>query len=277
MTETLASTFTLNNGTVIPRLGLGVYRSEPGATTEAAVVSALAAGYRHVDTARIYGNEHSVGHALRQSDVPREQVFVTTKLWNADHGYDNTLRAAEESLDLLGLDYVDLYLVHWPVDKLRRDTWRAMERLAENGQARAIGVSNYMVHHMEELFGYANVPPAVNQVELHPYIYRYRQDLVELCVANNIRLEAYSPLTKGRKLDDPPLLATAQKYNKSPAQLLIRWCLQHDFVCLPKSTNPERIRENAAVFDFTIGAEDMARLDDLNENLVTGWDPTNAP
>jgi diketogulonate reductase-like aldo/keto reductase len=270
-------TKTLNSDVKIPVLGLGVFRSPAGATTENAVHYALEAGYRHIDTAKIYGNEKSVGTAVRESGIPRSEIFVTTKLWNSDHGYDATLRACDESLSNLGFDYVDLYLVHWPVEGLRLETWQAMETLLAEGKARAIGVSNYMIRHLEELLNHAKVIPAVNQIELSPYNYLYRKDLVDFCRVNSILVEAYSPLTKARKLDDPKLVELAGKYGKTAAQVLIRWVVQQGMVALPKSTNPARIRQNGDVFDFVISDEDMTYQESFNENLVTGWDPTNTP
>jgi diketogulonate reductase-like aldo/keto reductase len=277
MGTTIDSTKTLSNGVAIPCLGLGVFRSPAGETTKNAVAWALEAGYRHVDTAAVYGNEASVGQATRESGIPRSEVFVTTKLWNSDHGYDAARHACDQSLSKLGFDYVDLYLVHWPVEGLRLETWRAMETLLAEGKARAIGVSNYMVRHLEELLARCNVVPAVNQIELSPYNYLFRKEVVDLCRARGISLEAYSPLTKAHRLNDPKLTAMAQKYNKTPAQILIRWALQQGFVVIPKSTNLARIQENAAVFDFDISEADIQSLDTFNENLVTGWDPTHTP
>lgn len=272
-----ANSYSLPGGTKIPALGLGVFRSPAGPTTQTAVLAALEAGYRHIDTAAIYGNEVDVGEAVRRSGLPREDVFVTTKLWNTDHGFETTLRAVNSSLEQLGFEYVDLYLVHWPVPDLRIDTWRAMERILGDGRARAIGVSNYMPHHLDELLTHAGVPPAVNQFELSPYNYESRRTLVELCQENDIVVEAYSPLTKGVKLGDPALVPVAAAHGKTPAQVLIRWALEHGFVVLPKSTNPDRIRQNADVHDFELSDDEMVRLDDLDEGLVTGWDPTDAP
>jgi methylglyoxal/glyoxal reductase len=272
-----ADTLPLSGGVQIPRLGLGVYRAEPGRQTATAVRTALDVGYRHIDTARIYGNESDVGAGFRASGIDREQVFVTTKLWNADHGYESTLDAFEASRRRLGLDVLDLYLVHWPVPKQRLDTWRAMERLLETGKVRAIGVSNYMVRHMEELLAVAERRPSVNQIELSPYNWASRQEIVDLCAANGIAVEAYSPLTKGVKLTDPPLMAIGQAHGKSSAQVLVRWALQHDLIVLPKSTRADRIAANADVYDFNLTDEQMRALDGLDENLVTGWDPTTAP
>jgi diketogulonate reductase-like aldo/keto reductase len=274
--QTIDSTLPLNNGVEIPVVGLGVFRRPAGEATKSAVRYALEAGYRLIDTAKIYGNEASVGEAIRESGIPRSEVFVTTKLWNADHGYEATRRACAGSLRKLGLDTLDLYLVHWPVEGLRLETWRAMETLLAEGRCRAIGVSNYMVQHLEELLEHCVVAPAVNQIELSPYNYLSRKEVVDLCRAQGIQIEAYSPLTKGLKLKDPKLVRIAQTYAKSTAQVLVRWAVQHGFVVLPKSSSRERIRQNADVFDFAISEADMATLDSFDENLVTGWDPTEA-
>lgn len=273
----LTATVALNNGVAIPRLGLGVYQSPNGAETVDTVRYALQYGYRHIDTARIYRNEADVGAGLRASGVPRDQVFITTKLWESDQGYDSCIAACKESLRLMGLDYVDLFLIHWPLPGKRRYSWMALETLLDEGLARAIGVSNYLVRHLEELFGYARYIPAVNQIELSPYNFLQRRETVALCAARGIAIEAYSPLTKGRKLSDPRLAAIAARYGRTPAQVLIRWGLQKDAIVLVKSNRPERIRENAAVFDFILADADMALLDTFNENLATGWDPTNEP
>jgi methylglyoxal/glyoxal reductase len=288
---------TLNDSHLIPQLGLGVWQTRAGATCEAAVLAALEAGYRHIDTAAMYGNEESVGAAIRMSGIPRENIFVTTKLWNSDHG--NPARALETSLRKLKLDYVDLYLIHYPVRE-RRQSWRALEALRAEGKARSIGVSNFTIRHLTELLAETKTVPAVNQVEFHPYL--YQRDLLDFCAGEGIVIEAYSPLTKGVRLKDPKLVAVARKYSKtepqqatpwsrlplldrlsrvseikSPAQILIRWALQHGLVVIPKSANRRRIFEDADVFDFEISAEDMEILDRFNENLRTCWDPTNAP
>ncbi|PTL79277.1 aldo/keto reductase [Vitiosangium sp. GDMCC 1.1324] len=275
MTLNLQSTVKLNNGVEIPRLGLGVFRAPRGEVTRQAVRAALAAGYRHIDTARIYGNERDVGAAVRESALPREDIFVTTKLWNEDQGYDSTLRACERSLKDLGLEYVDLYLVHWPVPGRRLESWRAMEKLLAEGKCRAIGVSNFLEHHLDQLLAHSQVVPAVNQVEQHPFL--HQPSLLRYCASKGIAVEAYSPLTKGLRLGDPRVVEIARKYGKSPAQVLIRWCLEHDLVVIPKSVHEERIRENANVFDFSLSPEDLRRLDAMNEDLYTGWDPTDVP
>ena len=265
----------LSSGASIPQVGLGVWQSPQGAATRDAVKAALEAGYRHVDTARVYRNEADVGAAVRDSGVPRGEVFVTTKLWNDDHGYDETLRAFDKSLERLGLDYVDLYLVHWPVQGKRLDTWRAFEKLFEDKRARSIGVSNYMVRHLEELMAKANHPPAVNQIELHPFL--QRRDTVTLCQSLGIVLEAYSPLTRGERLDHPEVVAIAGEVKRSPAQVLLRWGVQKGFVVLPKSVHAARIEENGRLFDFSLDPAQMGRLDALEENLATGWDPADQP
>jgi len=259
----------------MPILGLGVYQSPPGRVTRNAVNFALRVGYRHVDTARIYGNEADVGEAVRESGVPRGDLLVTTKLWNSDQGYDSTLRACEASLKRLGLDYLDLYLVHFPVPDLRKETWRAMETLLEKGRCRAIGVSNFTLRHLEELIEESHVIPSVNQVEFHPFL--YQKELLKYCQRKGIQVEAYSPLARGERLKHPRIISLATRYSKTPAQLMIRWGIQHGLVVIPKSTREERIRENSQVFDFDISDDDMRSLDSLNEDLRLNWDPTNVP
>jgi diketogulonate reductase-like aldo/keto reductase len=257
----------------MPRLGLGVFRA--GSDTYRAVGHALMVGYRHLDTAAIYRNEADVGRALRDSGVPRSEVFVTTKLWNDDQGYDEALRAFDASLDRLGLDHVDQYLLHWPVQGKRLASWRALERLLDEGRTRSIGVSNFMVHHLEELLAHCKVPPAANQIEIHPFLYRTRGAVVALCEERAIQLVAYSPLTKGRRLGDPRLAKLARKTGRTPAQVLIRWALQHDLVVIPKSSNPARIEENFDVLDWSLTSEQMSALDALDAGLVTAWDPAH--
>jgi diketogulonate reductase-like aldo/keto reductase len=272
---TIRSTVTLRDGVELPVLGLGVYQARPGAETREAVRAALEVGYRHVDTARAYGNERDVAAGIAASGVPRSEVFLTTKLWNADHGYDETLRACDASLDRLGVEQVDLYLVHWPVEGLRHQTWRAMEQLRADGKARAIGVSNYTIRHLEELLVAAREPPAVNQVELHPFL--PQPELVEWCTGHGIVLEAYAPLVKARRMDHPVLRRVAAKHGRTPAQVLVRWGLQHGYVEIPKSVHRERIEENADVFGFALDAGDLVALDALGEGYRTSWDPTDAP
>lgn len=265
----------LNNGVEMPIFGLGTYQSRRGKETKEAVLAALEAGYRLIDTAAMYENEEDVGEAVRKSGIPREEIFVTTKLWNSDHGYDRTLVAFEDSRRKLGLPYVDLYLIHWPVEGLRNESWKALEKLLKEGKCRAIGVSNYMTWHLKELFRNSSTVPAVNQVEFSPYL--YQKDLLKFCRKHDIQLEAYSPLTKGHKLNDPRLGDIGLKYSKSPAQILIRWALQKEVIVIPKSSRRERILENADVFDFAISAKDTKVLDSFNQDLRTSWDPSTAP
>jgi methylglyoxal/glyoxal reductase len=269
----LQSRVKLNNGVEMPILGLGVYQSPPGRATENAVQSALRLGYRHIDTARIYGNEADVGQAIHNSGIPREEIFVTTKLWNSDQGYESAIRACEASLKRLGLGFLDLYLIHFPVPETRTESWKAMWTLLRKGKCRAVGVSNFMISHLKELSATSDLVPAVNQVEFHPFL--YQKELLDYCRAHTIQVEAYSPLARAERLNNPKLIALAAKHSKTPAQIMIRWSLQHGLVVIPKSTREERIRENSQVFDFSLSADDMRVLDGLNENLRTNWDPTS--
>jgi diketogulonate reductase-like aldo/keto reductase len=273
---TIETKLTLNDGHRIPQLGLGVWQIRAGKTCEAAVLAALEAGYRHIDTAAVYGNEESVGAAIRTSGIARDEIFVTTKLWNSDHR--DPQRALDTSLRKLKFDYVDLYLIHYPVLE-RRQSWRTLSALRAQGKARSIGVSNFTIAHLSELLAESETVPAVNQVEFHPYL--YQKDLLAFCRDRGIVIEAYSPLTHGERLKDPKLVAIARRYSsaatKSTAQILIRWGLQHQLVVIPKSSNRRRILENADVFDFEISPEDMKLLDGFNEDLRTCWDPSNAP
>jgi diketogulonate reductase-like aldo/keto reductase len=273
MERTIESKAKLNNGVEMPWLGLGVWRTSPGRETRDAVRWALETGYRHIDTAHMYGNEKDVGAAIKDSGVPRKEVFVTTKLWNDDHGYDKARKAFEKSRKALGLDQIDLYLIHWPVSSLRGESWKALEKIYKDGQCRAIGVSNYTVQHLDEVLASAKVPPAVNQVEFHPFL--YQKELLDYCRKHRIQLEAYSPLTRGNRLRDATISGIAKKLGKTPAQILIRWALEHDLVVIPKSANRDRIRENAAVFDFSLSAADVEALDALSANLHVAWDPTD--
>lgn len=272
MSKAIEARLQLATGASIPQIGLGVWQSPRGAATRHAVTTALELGYRHVDTAMIYRNEADVGAAIES--VPRESVFVTTKLWNDDQGYDSANRALDASLQRLGLEYVDLYLIHWPVPHKRRESWRALERAFADGRAKAIGVSNYLVPHLEELLGEAKVKPHVDQIELTPFL--QRRETRALCKEHGIVVEAYSPLTRGLRLDDPIVARIAKDVSRSPAQVLLRWGIQHGHVILPKSVTPARIAENAEL-DFELTAAHMAKLDGLEEGLATGWDPDGAP
>ncbi|MCX5395071.1 aldo/keto reductase [Streptomyces sp. NBC_00094] len=265
-------TVTLNNGVEIPQLGFGVFQVADDATT-AAVTSALEAGYRSIDTAAIYGNEAGVGRALGASGLAREELFVTTKLWNADQGYDATLRAFDDSLAKLELDYVDLYLIHWPAPSrdLYRDSWRALERLATEGRIRAAGVSNFQPEHLRRLMDGSALTPAVNQIELHPAL--QQSELRAFHGEHRIATEAWSPLAQGAVLDDPAITSIAAAHGKSPAQVVIRWHLQLGNVVIPKSVTPARIRANVDVFDFVLTDEEMAAIAGLDRGLRTGPHP----
>ena len=271
----LESRLPLNDGQSIPALGLGVYQSPAGRITYESVSHALSVGYRHIDTAAIYGNESDVGRAILDSGIARSEVFVTTKLWNQQQGYDSALKALDRSLALLKMEYVDLYLVHWPVPGKRDDSWRALEKLKADGRAKSIGVSNYTVHHLQDLLSKSKTVPAVNQVEFSPFL--YQKDLLTFCKAHAIQLEAYSPLARGERFKDPTLVDIAKRHQKSPAQIMVRWALELGLVVIPKSVRPGRILENASVFDFELSPMDRERLAGLNENLRTDWDPTDTP
>ena len=272
---TLQTRIRLNNGVEMPVLGLGVWGIPAGGPAKRAVLTALDRGVRLIDTAKMYGNEADVGAAIRESGVPRDEVFVTTKVWGTDQGYASTLRAFEDSRRRLGLDSIDLYLIHWPVERLRGETWDAMVEIQRAGRCRAIGVSNYTVRHLREVLEKRTVVPAVNQVEIHPFL--VQRDLAAFCAANGVAVEAYSPLTRGRRLRDRTVGAIARRTGRSAAQVLIRWSLQHGLVAIPKSSNPDHIRENSQVFDFELTGEDMGVLDALDESYHTDWDPTRVP
>lgn len=261
----------LRNGVEIPRIGLGVYQAAAGESARKAVANALECGYRHIDTAAAYGNEEDVGEAVHGSGLPRDEIFVTTKVWNSDQGYETTLRAFETSRKKLGLEQIDLYLVHWPVQGKRLDTWKALETLLADGRARAIGVSNFLPRHLDELAQSAKILPMVDQIEVSPFL--QQRDTREWCRKNGIVVEAYSPLTKGRRLDHPVVVDVARETECDSAQVLIAWSLAGGMVTLPKSVNPERIRGNLAAGGLDLSQEAMRRLDGLEEGLVTGWDP----
>ena len=267
-----AASANLNDGNRMPWLGLGVYRLAAGASCVRAVAHALSVGYRHIDTAALYGNEEDVGRAVRESGVPRSEVFVVTKLWNSDQGYASAIKACNASLAKLKLDYIDLYLIHWPESGRRMDSWRALVELKKQGKCRSIGVSNYTIAHLKELLAGSDVKPAVNQVEFSPFL--YQRDLLQFCRQHGMQLEAYCPLTRGEKLKDSTVGGIARRHGKTPAQVLLRWALQHEVVVIPKSGNPARITENAGLFDFTLDERDMSALDALDANFRACWDPT---
>ena len=269
----LQSTRTLANGVEMPIFGLGVYKMTDPQETIEAITKALQVGYRAIDTASLYYNEEQVGEAIRHSGVAREEIFVTTKVWNTDQGYDNTLKAFEVSLKKLNMDYVDLYLTHWPVEGKYPDTYRAIERLYEEKLIRVPGVSNHHAHHLEQLLRSANVPPMVNQVEVHPYL--SQEPLRAFCSEHHIAVTAWSPLGRGGVLQDETIVKIAEKYGKSAAQVVLRWHLQHNIMVIPKSVTPSRIEENANIFDFVLSSEDMTVIDRLNRNQRFGKDPDN--
>jgi len=261
----------LNSGWEMPWLGLGVYKAADGKEVENAVTTALGAGYRSIDTAEFYENEKGVGRAVKNSGIPRQEIFLATKVWNSSQGFDSTLRAFDRSLAGLDTDYVDLYLIHWPVEDKFPDTWRALERIHAEGRARSIGVSNFKIHHIQELLKTAEIVPAVNQVEFHPRL--YQAGLLEFCREKGIQIEAWSPLMRGGLFDNPLITGLAEKYGRTPAQVIIRWELELGVVTIPKSVHPERIIENADVFDFSITDEDIQIINALNRNMRVGPDP----
>lgn len=264
---------TLNNGVEMPQLGFGVWQV-PDAEAETAVATALEAGYRSIDTAAAYGNEEGTGRAIARSGVPREDLFVTTKLWNSDQGYEATLRAFDASVSKLGLDYVDLYLIHWPTPErgLYVDTYKAFEKLHADGRIRAIGVSNFLPEHLEHLIAETSVIPAVNQIELHPHLQQHTAR--EYHAERGITTEAWSPLGSGKGiLEIPAIVAIAQKHGRTPAQVVLRWHIQLGNVVIPKSVTPSRIEENIDVFGFSLDSEDLAAISALNEDRRLGLDP----
>ncbi len=267
----IGSTIDIAHGVHIPRLGLGTYKSTPGEAARDAVVEALRLGYRSIDTASLYGNEEGVGEGIRISGVPRDDIFLTTKVWNEEQGYDSTLEAIERSLARLGTDHVDLYLVHWPMREKMEGTWRAMEAALEQGMTRSIGVCNHLPHHLEELFRHAEVPPAVDQVEFHFWL--QQPSLQAFLAEHGIALEAWAPLMKGRVAEVPEVVAIAERLGRTPAQVAIRWILEIGAIAIPKSVHAERIAENLDVFDFHLTDEDHELLTTLDEGVRLGPDP----
>lgn len=273
MLTSLTDTTKLSNGVAMPWLGLGVWKMEDGAAVAEVVKAAVRQGYRSIDTAAIYQNETGVGQGIRECGIPREELFITTKVWNGDQGYDSTLAAYDESLRKLGLDYVDLYLVHWPVKGKYRETWKALVQLYKEGRVRAIGVSNFHAHHLQDVIDDTGVVPMVNQVEFHPQL--SQKPLLAFCKERGIQMEAWSPLAQGRLTDHPVLNAIGAKYGKSASQIILRWDLQNGVVTIPKTVREERLKENASVFDFALNPDEMAAIDGLNQNLRVGSDPDN--
>lgn len=277
MTNNLQSTTTLYNGVKMPWFGLGVFKVEEGPELVNAVKFAIKHGYRSIDTAAIYGNEEGVGQAIREAiteyGIKREELFITSKVWNSDLGYETTLKAYETSLAKLGLDYLDLFLIHWPVEGKYKDAWRALETLYQAGRVKAIGVSNFQVHHLEDVMKDAEIKPMVNQVEYHPML--TQAEVKAFCDNNEIQFEAWSPLMQGQLFDNPLLKNLANKYNKTAAQIILRWDLQNGVVTIPKSTKELRIIENSSLFDFELTIEDMDQINNLNQNHRVGPDPDN--
>ncbi len=271
----LTSKVKLNNGVEMPMFGLGVFLSKEGTEVENAVTVALQNGYRHIDTAAIYKNEQGVGNAIKTSGVAREDIFITSKVWNTDQGYKTTLTAFDESLEKLQTNYLDLYLVHWPKGKHSVETWKALEELYKNGRVKAIGVSNFLVHHLEAFLPECKIIPAVNQYEFHPEL--LQPELLEYCRKHDIQPEAWSPIMKGRVNEVPLMQELAAKYGKTPVQIVLRWDIQKGVVTIPKSVTPERIISNSNIFDFELSEVDIAKIDRLDKNKRIGFHPDEIP
>lgn len=263
----------LHNGVKMPWLGLGVYKVEDGKEVIHSIHKAIEEGYRAIDTAAFYQNEVGVGQAVKEAGISREELFITTKVWNDRQGYETTLQAFEESRKKLGMDYIDLYLIHWPVKGKYLDTWRALEKLYHDGFVKAIGVCNFQVHHLEDLMAKSEIKPMVNQVEFHPRLTQH--EVLSFCKNNNIQMEAWAPLMRGRLMDDPTIVKLAEKYSKKPSQIMLRWDIDSGVVTIPKSVHEERIQENADIFDFELEPSDLEEINTLNKNERTGPDPDN--
>ncbi len=263
----------LHNGVKMPWLGLGVYKVEDGKEVINSVRSAIETGYRSIDTAALYQNEEGVGQGIKDSGIKREELFITTKVWNDRQGFESTLQAFEESRKKLDLDYLDLFLIHWPVKGKYLETWRALEKLYKDGYVRAIGVSNFQVHHLQDIIANFEIKPMVNQVEFHPRL--TQREVLSFCHENKIQLEAWAPLMRGRLMDHPTIVKLAEKYGKKPSQIILRWDLDSEVVTIPKSVHAERIKENADIFNFQLEESDIEEINALNENERTGPDPDN--
>lgn len=266
-------TFKLDNGVEMPYLGLGGFEIGEESKTINIIKYALEVGYRHIDTASFYNNEGSVGEAIRQSNVDRKDIFVTSKVWNSEQGYDKTLKSFDDSLNRLGFEYLDLYLVHWAVVGKYIDTWKALEHLYKEGRVKAIGVSNFLIHHIEDILQSGDIVPMVNQVEFHPRL--MRKDLMQFCKKHNIQYEAWAPLMQGKILTNDTVTKLAEKYSKTPAQIIIRWDIQNGVVTIPKSSKKERVLSNSQIFDFELSPDDMKLINDLDTNEGLGPDPDN--
>jgi len=268
------SKVTLNNGVQIPWIGLGTWDQGPAA--ESAVIAAIQGGYRSIDTGSFYQNEAAIGRGMRKSGVPRNELFLTTKVWNSEQGYEATLKSCEVSLRTLELDYIDLYLIHWPVAGKYKETWRALEKLYQEGRVKSIGVSNFAIHHLDDLATTATVVPAVNQIDLHPL--KTSTALRAFCAAHGIQVEAWAPLAQGRLFDRKELAAIASRYGKTISQVVLRWHLQNEIVVIPKSNHPQRLAENIDIFDFELSPEHIAEISAMNEDLlVLGFDSDHIP
>ena len=271
MLDTIQDAMTLQNGVPMPVLGVGTYQADEGGEVEQAVRWAMELGYRCIDTASAYENEAGVGRAIRDSGVAREDIFLTTKVWNADQGRDQTERAIDASLDRLQMDYVDLYLVHWPVENKIHETWRAMEKIYDDGRAKTIGVSNFLQEHLRELLNDSQTPPMINQIEFHPHL--QQPELVDYCQNQGIQVEAWSPLMKGEAFKLPELKSIGEKYGKSAGQVTLRWQLQRGIVTIPKSVRRDHLESNAQIFDFTLSDEDVQAINALDQGRRIGPDP----
>ncbi len=271
MTKSIQDTYTLSNGVKIPVMGLGVYKNVDETELETAIASALEYGYRHIDTAKVYKNEKGVGRAIKNSGVPREEIFVTTKVWNTDQGYENTLKAFDRSLEALDMDYIDLYLIHWPMPGTYVETWKALEKLYKDGKVRAIGVSNFNPHHIQDLLDECEIKPMLNQVEYHPHL--AQPELKTFCKAHDILLEAWSPLKRGRMFDEPVLVELSEKYSKTPAQIILRWDVETGVSTIPKSVSADRVKENGNIFDFELTSEEVEAITALDRHERVGKDP----
>ncbi|MFE4240913.1 aldo/keto reductase [Peribacillus butanolivorans] len=271
MISSIEETITLHNGVKMPQLGFGVFKVKNGTETVESVKKAIEVGYRSIDTAAVYENEEGVGQAIRESGISREELFITSKVWNTDQGYETTLQAFDDSLKRLGLEYLDLYLIHWPGKDKYLETWKALEKLYNEGKVKSIGVSNFHVHHLEKLLANSEIKPVVNQIELHPLLTQV--EIRDYCEKHDIKVEAWSPLGRGSLIEEPTINHIAKKHGKSSAQVLIRWHLQHEIVVIPKSITPSRIEENAQVFDFSLSLNEMNQIDALNKNERFGSNP----
>ncbi|MEJ9229968.1 aldo/keto reductase [Peribacillus butanolivorans] len=271
MISSIGETITLHNGLKMPQLGFGVFKVKNGSETVESVKKAIEVGYRSIDTAAVYENEEGVGQAIRESGISREELFITSKVWNTDQGYETTLQAFDDSLKRLGLEYLDLYLIHWPGKDKYLETWKALEKLYNEGKVKSIGVSNFHVHHLEKLLANSEIKPVVNQIELHPLLTQV--EIRDYCEKHDIKVEAWSPLGRGSLIEEPTINHIAKKHGKSSAQVLIRWHLQHEIVVIPKSITPSRIEENAQVFDFSLSLNEMNQIDVLNKNERFGSNP----